>query len=173
MKCLLLAPTLALLLVSPVAAGELLSPGIYRVVETPSASAKPMTASTPTTKVTERFEHALPQRAGIDYAVVSHDAKAGMNKVLFIAGTDYPLASYSYSDRTPVADRLCVAYAFPGWNFFGDEQPFAALPSAMTKPCSSPWTMASFSAGPTSASGTGGNGYRRYARRRRRRPWSA
>ncbi len=109
---------LGLILAGSAPAQQLLPPGIYRL-QPPVAASAASAASAPAAneRIRDRFEHALPAAAKVQYAFVSRDARAGLNKLVFV--TD---AGYRHDINS--ADKLCPAYAFPGWNQRSAAQPF-------------------------------------------------
>ncbi|RZS31962.1 XAC2610-related protein [Corticibacter populi] len=104
----------------------LLEPGLYRIE--PQGHLQP-DASLPLPRGeneiwAEEFAHAVPAQAQVRYAIVSRstDDPLGpgfgpLNKLLFL--TD---EAYRYDVNS--ANRLCPAYAFPGWNYHSSAQPF-------------------------------------------------
>lgn len=96
-------------------AEALLRPGIYRLQPQVAGDVRSVPAANE--RIRDRFEPALPAAANVQYAFVSRDARAGLNKLVF--ATD---AGYRYDINS--TDKLCPAYAFPGWNQRSAAQPF-------------------------------------------------
>ncbi|WP_416051090.1 XAC2610-related protein [Cupriavidus basilensis] len=111
------ALALAIACVNSAFATDFLAPGIYRVEPDSHPSPPNRMLEAETSRFKERFEHALPKSADITYAVVSHEPGSGGNRVHFLVDKDYKTDVNS-------ANKLCVAYAFPGWNDYSASQPF-------------------------------------------------
>lgn len=111
------ALTLAIACVNSAFATDFLAPGIYRVEPDSHLSPPNRVPEAETSRFKERFEHALPKSADITFAVVSHEPGSGGNRVHFLVDKDYKTDVNS-------ANKLCVAYAFPGWNDYSTSQPF-------------------------------------------------
>ncbi|WP_313341215.1 hypothetical protein [Stenotrophomonas sp.] len=103
-------------LLSRVEASPLLQPGIYQ--RTPQASDADRSASPAAGEIHhDTLSAAIPATAKVRYAFVSRDPGDALNKLVFV--TD---AAYRYDING--ANRLCPAYAFPGWNERSEAQPF-------------------------------------------------
>ena len=121
----LMALALALALASTDAsATTLLQPGIYRLQPEaywPATAAGAASDAGPAQAAGEvvalRYEHAVPAAAKLRYAFVSRDRQAQRNTVVFL--TD---AAYQYDINS--ANKLCKAYAFPGWNDRSETHPY-------------------------------------------------
>lgn len=101
-------------------ATTLLQPGLYRLqpeAYLPAASADAESASASGEVVEVHHEHAVPAAAQVRYAFVSRDRQAQRNTLVFL--TD---AAYQYDINS--ANKLCKAYAFPGWNDRSDTHPY-------------------------------------------------
>lgn len=97
-------------------AEPLLQPGLYAVLPDAHLLAAPASAP-PGQAYQAHYEHALPATAKVRYALVARDPQARINKLVFL--TD---AAYRYDINS--VDKLCPAYAFPGWNERSEAQPF-------------------------------------------------
>lgn len=97
-------------------AAELLQPGIYRLDPDAWLQAAPATPA-PGEAFEQRFAHALPASAKVRFAVVSRDRQGQRNTLAFVTDPGY---RYDINSE----DKLCPAYAFPGWNDRSDAQPF-------------------------------------------------
>lgn len=105
-------------------AATLLQPGIYQLQpeayrQPASTEGEPGAGSIlPVGEAVQyRYEHAVPGVAKVRYAFVARDQQAQRNTVVFV--TD---AAYQYDINS--ANRLCRAYAFPGWNERSEAQPY-------------------------------------------------
>jgi hypothetical protein len=103
---------------APAFASDLLAPGIYRLEAAAKLVVQPSPKHLQKHDVnTNLFEPAIPQAAKVRYAMVSRNEKSGLNKVVFLTDKNYRHDPNS-------ASKLCVAYAFPNWNFHSESEPY-------------------------------------------------
>ncbi|EHP40593.1 hypothetical protein OR16_24815 [Cupriavidus basilensis OR16] len=117
MKTACLIFVLAVINTNPIFAADFLVPGIYRLEAGSNLGAAERMQARPGEMHVEHFEHAIPEAAGVTYAMVSHGAGTPRNKLIFLVDQDYRMDING-------ANRLCVAYAFPDWNDYSKAQPF-------------------------------------------------
>ena len=116
-------PLIALALVlagTDASATTLLQPGLYRLqpeAYLAAASVDAVPGSAAGEVIDVRYEHAVPAAAKARYAFVARDLQARRNTLVFL--TD---PAYQYDINS--ANRLCPAYAFPGWNDRSAAQPY-------------------------------------------------
>lgn len=94
----------------------LLEPGIYHL-DSDAWRQVPVQPPVSGEVVKQRAEHAVPANAQVRYAFVSRDVERRLNKVVFLTAS-----AYHYDINSD--DTLCPAYAFPGWNFRSDAEPY-------------------------------------------------
>lgn len=94
-------------------AQDLLESGKYQLFETKGDLTRII--DEPQKHILHKYERAIPNDAGVKYAIVANDGQ--MNKILFITSDGFE------QDRNQ-KNAFCRAYATPNWNYYSDDMPF-------------------------------------------------
>ncbi|MDV6332674.1 XAC2610-related protein [Asticcacaulis sp. 201] len=98
-----------------------IAPGIYRLEASQDHPKPAPSQDTRYRKIANIYKSALPEGAGVTYAVVT--AGHSETRIQFIGRA-------VGQTQTDAGGRICQAYAFPGWNAYSDNQPFCRSETA-------------------------------------------